>query len=291
MVGNRSAGAESELLSDEEVGFFDDRGYLILRNRIPQGLVIALQEASSYWIELGRNSDSSLPGHKDWLFTDRPSGRVMFRVEHILDKGHPAGFELLGASAILGIAESLAGPNFVPTYESLVFKKAEDAVPIAWHQDLVHERRDRIFNIGVYLDSSRAGAGALRVLPSSQTNRGALPLEDASWDRDDAIEVEMEAGDVLVHDVMIVHGSPPASGNALRRTIYLEFRGADAIARELPWGIQYARQRMSLLNCAIALHARRFPLEPQYAWHPDGRYLERELGPSPGELAIMGLGW
>ena len=59
----------------------------------------------------------------------------MWRVDYIHDKGEAASLELLGSPAVLGIAESLAGPDFVPTYESLVVKKAGDGAPVPWHQD------------------------------------------------------------------------------------------------------------------------------------------------------------
>ncbi|MGC4945648.1 phytanoyl-CoA dioxygenase family protein [Streptomyces sp. DT224] len=44
--------------------------------------------------------------------------------------------------------------------------------------------------------------------------------------------MELKAGDVLVHDTMLVHGSPAVRGNRLRRTIYLEFRPAQQIVEE-----------------------------------------------------------
>jgi ectoine hydroxylase-related dioxygenase (phytanoyl-CoA dioxygenase family) len=57
----------------------------------------------------------------------------------------------------------------VPTYESMVFKQEGDGQEIPWRQDPMHPRRHRIFNFAVYLDASRTGAGALRVVPGSQT--------------------------------------------------------------------------------------------------------------------------
>ena len=65
----------------------------------------------------------------------------MWRVDYIHDKGEPASLELLGSRAVLGIAESLAGPDFVPTYESMVLKAAGDGAPVPWHQDAVHRAR------------------------------------------------------------------------------------------------------------------------------------------------------
>ena len=39
------------------------------------------------------------------------------------------------------------------------------------------------------------------------------------WEVPGAIDVETQPGDVLLHDVMVVHGSERAQGRKLRRTI------------------------------------------------------------------------
>ena len=207
------------------------------------------------------------PG-SDWLFADRPLGTVMWRVDYIHGKGEPASLELLGSRAVLGIAESLAGPDFVPTYESMVMKSAGDGAPVPWHQDAVHARRHRLFNVDVYLDDSRRGAGALHVIPGSQVQRtdACALAETYGWELPGAIEVELEAGDVLVHDDMIVHGSPPASGNALRRTIYFEFRAAQSILEDGPWTPEWMDARLRLVPLALAERARWVGADEQFEW-------------------------
>ncbi len=253
------------LLTPEEVEFFDTNGYLVLRNRVPADLLARAREAAAYWIENGRDAEDST----DYGFANRPTGRVMFRVNYVHAKGHRGSLELLGCPEILGIAESLAGPDFVPTYESLVFKEAGDGAPIAWHQDAVHERRYRNFNIDIYLDPSLSGQGALRVVPGSQldTIDACAVAEEFGWNIPGAIEVEMEPGDILVHDVMVVHGSEPTLGNPLRRTIYYAFHPAEQILNEGPWDAQWVDARLRLIPLALDAHAAAFPEHDQYAWH------------------------
>lgn len=245
------------LLTPEQVEAFDRDGYVVLRNRIPADLLARLQAASQRWIDDGEGREDA--GPSDWLFADRPSGKVLWRVDYIHDKGEPASLELLGSPAVLGIAESLAGRDFVPTYESLVLKKAGDGAPVPWHQDAVHARRHRLFNVDVYLDESRAGHGALHVIPGSQRQRtdACALAETYGYDLPGAIEVEMRPGDVLVHDDMVVHGSPPtAGGDALRRTIYFEFRSARSILEDGPWTPEWMDARLRLVPLALAESAR-----------------------------------
>lgn len=253
-------------LTREQVQSFDADGFLVLRRRIPGPLLQELRAAADRWISDGSDASRARPG--DWLFAARPSGDVMYRVDYLHDKGEPASLALLGSPEVLGIAESLAGPDFVPTYESMVFKSAGDGAPIPWHQDAVHGRRHRIFNVGVYLDASVSGAGALRVVPGSQRRRvdTCALADEHGWDLPGAVEVELQPGDVLVHDDMIIHGSPPAVANELRRTVYLEFRPFASIVEDGPWTREWARTRARLVPLALAEHARGNPAGPAFAW-------------------------
>ncbi|HEY8790025.1 MAG TPA: phytanoyl-CoA dioxygenase family protein [Actinopolymorphaceae bacterium] len=279
------------LLTPEQLAFYDENGYLVLPGRVPPDMLHRLQIAGEHWMTAGRSLDGA-EGGEDYQFTDRPSGRVMFRVDFVHDKGEPASLELLGSPEILGIAESLAGANFVPTYESMVFKDAGDGAPIHWHQDAVHPRNARITNVDIYLDESVAGAGALRVIPGSHRQAADIcSLEDThGWDIPGAIEVPLAPGDVLLHDVMIVHGSPPTLGNKLRRTIYYEFRAAEQILTEGPWDAEWVDRRLRLIPLGLTAHAHARPDVRQFEWAPDA-----SLRPLPGtdrddELRIIHVG-
>ena len=256
-------------LSADELDFFDANGYLILRDRINPELLARLQAAGDQWILAGADADDDAEEHQDWRFVDRPTGRVMFRVDYLHNKGQAASLELLGSPDLLGIAESLAGPDFVPTYESMVFKNAGDGAPIAWHQDAVHPRNYRIANLDIYLDASRTGAGALRVIPGSQRQPADIcAITDRhGWEPPGVISVEMNPGDVLVHDVMLVHGSEPTLGNARRRTIYYEFRAAEQILAEGPWDLDWIQRRMRLIPVGLAAYARAFPDRAAFEWN------------------------
>lgn len=265
-------------LTAEQIRFFDENGYLVLPGRIAGDLLTRLQAAASRWIEDGQAVHDDAEDHGDYSFAERPTGTVMFRVDYLHAKHEAASLELLGSPEMLGVAESLAGPNAVPTYESLVFKNAGDGAPIAWHQDAVHPRRHRIFNVDVYLDASRAGEGALRVVPGSHRGvEDVCALRDAyGWEPPGVVQVELEAGDVLLHDVMIVHGSEPVRHNPLRRTLYYEFRSAEQILSEGPWDRAWVDARMKLLPLALAEHARRRPDVEQFHWR-----VTDDLRPAP----------
>jgi len=261
-------------LTSEQVAFFDAQGYLILRNWITGELLTRLQAAGAAWMERGKTCAADDPQRGDFCWAKRENGEVMFRVDYLHDKGEAASLALLGSPQVLGVAESLCGRNFVPTYESMVFKQEGDGEAIRWHQDAVHPRRHRIFNYDLYLDESRDGAGALVVIPGTQTTKlDACELERMhGWTPPGSIVVEMQPGDVLLHDVMVVHGSPRALGNALRRTIYYEFRAAEQILSEGPWDREWVDRRLRLVPLGLRAYAEMFPAEPPFEHSPDAEF-------------------
>ncbi len=266
-------------LSPEQVQSFDESGYLILRQWIPPKLLDRLRTAGDAWIEHGLRATPDDPLFNDFGWKKGPNGRVFYSVGYVHNMGEPASLELLGSPQVLAVAESMCGPNFVPTYESMVFKMTGEGAPIHWHQDAVHPRRYRIFNFDVYLDASRAGAGALRVVPRSQLKKvDVCDFDDNhSWNPPGVIEVEMEPGDVLLHDVMVVHGSEPVVGKALRRTLYYEFRAAEEILEDGPWDRNWIDRRQRLIPLGLRRHGEAFPEADQYDWR-----ISDEFRPHPG---------
>jgi len=288
LSGTPTTGAH---LTAEQIMHFDEHGYVVLRNRIPSDLLTRLQDSADVWIGQGRAAGQNEQAEGDYKYAAREAGPVMWRVDYLHNKGQEVSLELLGSPAVLGIAESLAGPNFVPTYESLVFKDEGDGAAVAWHQDAVHPRSHRIFNVDVYLDHSRAGEGALRVAPGSHLRPvDVCELTDRyGWDAPGVVQVEMAPGDVLVHDVMVVHGSEAVTGNRLRRTIYYEFRAAEQIVAEGPWDAEWIDQRMRLLPLGLAQHERMNPRSAGYAWNPSDQFRPSMGTDADAELRIAHL--
>jgi ectoine hydroxylase-related dioxygenase (phytanoyl-CoA dioxygenase family) len=275
-------------LSQEQIRFFDANGYLVLRNWIPQDLLARLQEAGQVWIEEGLHAPEDDPNYRDYMFAQRSHGRVMFRVNYVHNKGQAASLELLGAPQVLAVAESLCGPNFVPTYESMVFKQEGDGEAIKWHQDAVHPRGHRIFNFDLYLDLSRADAGALRVIPKTQLQRQDICAltERWGWNPPGVIAVEMQPGDVLLHDVMVVHGSEQVEGKALRRTIYYEFRAAEEILEDGPWDREWIDKRLRLVPLGLERYRQAYPDKEQFQWNVSPEFRPQVSADERQELKI-----
>lgn len=273
-------------LEADQLDFFDRNGYLMLRGLVPPAMIDRLRADSAAWMAAGREAGAD-PG--DYHVARRDGVSVPFRIDYVHEKSGTASLELLGSPQLLGVARSLAGPNFVPTYESLVFKGAGDGAPVQWHQDAYHPRGWRIANLDIYLDESRPGEGALRVVPGSQREVPDLCRMEADhgWDPPGAIEIDARPGDVLIHDVMLVHGSPPVRGNRLRRTLYYEFRAAEQILAEGPWDVAWIERRMRLLPLALKTWAGAHPGEPAFDWQPDARWRPPPAADDAEELRVI----
>jgi ectoine hydroxylase-related dioxygenase (phytanoyl-CoA dioxygenase family) len=275
-------------LTPEQLAFFDANGYLVLRNWIPQDMLKRLQDAGTAWIAEGQIATPDHPDYQDYNFAERGNARRMWRVNYVHNKRQSASLELLGSPQVLEVAESMCGRSFVPTYESMVFKQEGDGEAIRWHQDAVHPRNYRIFNYDLYLDHSRSGQGALWVVPGSQTGKHDVCAiaDEYGWNVPGAIEVEIAPGDVLLHDVMVVHGSPHTVGNALRRTIYYEFRAAEEIVQDGPWDREWIDQRLRLVPLGLKRYADAFPDAPRFTWQVDDAFRPHFTEDEEAELRV-----
>jgi hypothetical protein len=129
------------------------------------------------------------------------------------------------------------------------------------------------------------------VIPGSQrVQADVCRLRDEhGWEPDEVVIAEMEPGDVLIHDVMVVHGSPPTTGGTLRRTLYLEFRAAEQILTEGPWDRHWVDSRLRLIPVAQAAHALADPSATPFPWRISDDLRPQPLGDEAAELRVAHL--
>jgi ectoine hydroxylase-related dioxygenase (phytanoyl-CoA dioxygenase family) len=263
---------------------FREHGLLVLRGLLRPPELEALRRDTLALVE---RAAASRLRELDWLYKTHPeTGReVPFRVEYVVDKT-PSGKALLGHPFVLRSVEKLQGRDFLPTWDSLVFKLAGEGAAIEWHRDA-----DRscnlpgipIFNVDFYLDPSDETNCVWALPGSNQWSDADATAEVERRNRggrfasEGAVPVPLAPGDALLHDILLLHGSPPSS-SSLRRVVYYEFRPAQAELRLGPHVPAYvpAKQRV-LLAClrerAAAPYARG---ETPFAYRPSA-----ELAPPP----------
>jgi phytanoyl-CoA hydroxylase len=243
------------MLTDEQIGFFADNGYLHLKGVIAPNELAMLRSAADalaedaqervgdagYVAELKRARPDWIehPG-THYVYAEHDSGLNFHRVERMWTKDpvfryvtmHPVVQEAVG---------SLLNAPFWPRGGSLVYKMPGHGEAVPWHQDIPYYWRRTIadiprprpetfpapnFTTDFYLDDSRPDRGGLWCIPGTH-KQGSIDVDamvaEHGFHLPGAIPLEAEAGDVLFHHVAVLHGSDTNTSSSLRRTFYQHY--------------------------------------------------------------------
>lgn len=169
---------------------------------------------------------------------------------------------LLGHPTILAVVIALLGDDFLCNAEALVFKNPGNGPEVRVHADC-DPADPRIspehigFNVDFYLDDATQENGWLLVAPGSHMLRySQQEIMAKGFDFPGLRPVPMKAGDILIHNIRLVHGSHKSNSDRLRRTIYYEFQSLawmidEGIRPELPANDEWSKARIRLMLHAI----------------------------------------
>ncbi|HLK58171.1 MAG TPA: phytanoyl-CoA dioxygenase family protein [Chthonomonadaceae bacterium] len=213
-------------ISDDEIRFFDENGYVICRK------VLHADELAHFQRESARLIDEiQSGGPADKMCTRGPEG-IPYYLTYLHANPNTFSLRLLAHPFIGDLLTRMVGPDFIPCYESLVFKLPGNGSSVPWHRDGNAETgRERVFNIDIYPDYSTVANSCVWVVPGSHLWERERAMEMVKRGREDfnlpnAVPAEMEPGDVLLHHVKVLHGSTVNSSQELRRVVYFDNRAA-----------------------------------------------------------------
>lgn len=242
---------KQEMITDEQALFFLKNGFLVVRNVLVGDELKIVQDEMMKLYERGA---AGVVGDPDYMYRQGEiTGKdVLRRIEYVIDKSDPMK-ALLGHPFILKSVEKLQGNNLIPTWDSMVLKAPDEGIIVEWHRDAAVPAGctdpHPIFNVDFYLDEADLQT-CLWVIPESQKwtkeqadERCARP----GFDTSDAIPVLMHPGDVIFHDIQVLHGSPAGNGNPLRRTVYYEFRPGEIEESFGPHTLEYLYLKQQVL--------------------------------------------
>lgn len=260
------------VITDEEVQCFHDNGYLIVRQALGQEELAQLQAATAELVEYG---SETVRDNRDYAYgTGHRTGKpVLKRIEYVIDKKE-ACKALLGNPFILCSVERLMGNDFFPTWDSMVLKMPGEGIIVPWHRDAGTQfvGDQPIFNVDFYLDEATL-ENCLWVYPGShlwdETRVQAITTQDG-FPTEGATPVPMQPGDVLFHNILLVHGSPASNVDRLRRVLYYEFRTAHVESAMGPHTPDYIplKQRV-LMKCLEHRESTNYAQgEDPFIYHP-----------------------
>lgn len=244
------------MLTPKQLARFRAEGFLVLRDLLGEQELQALQAETHPLVERAENRTED-PDFK-YRQHELTGELVPYRIEYVVDKTASCK-ALLGHPFVLHAVEQLQGRRFIPTWDSMVFKSAGAGAAIPWHRDASSRHTvagTPIFNVDFYLDGSDR-TNCLWALPGSQrwsdeeAAHAVAGLSEGGFRTEGAVPLELEPGDALLHDILVVHGSPAAQ-SSLRRVLYFEFRPADAELAIGPHVPAYVPLKQGLLLRALA---------------------------------------
>lgn len=248
------------VITDEERDFFLQNGFLILRGVLQGEELRRVQQAME---ELTAYGSTEVRNDPDYMYGTGPqSGKpVLRRIEYVIDKRDEMKV-LLGHPFILRSVEKLMGPDLIPTWDSMVLKMPGEGIIVPWHRDAGTDcvGDTPIFNVDFYLDEADEDT-CLWVIPGSHSwdaervqqwlaERREQDTTKEHFKASGAIPVLMQPGDVLFHNILVLHGSPYNLSDKIRRVVYYEFRTAHVEHELGPHVPEYIplKQRV-LLSC------------------------------------------
>lgn len=261
--------AVQDEVTDEQAQFFRDNGLLLIRNALSAEELRALQDAT---YPLYRRAVDERPKDPDYAYARHELTGEMtpFRIEYMIDKDPSRScLRLLGHPFILRSISRLQGPDFIPTWDSMVFKTEGMGKAIPWHRDAAPYNSPEVdntvaaINVDFYLDGSDL-TNCLWGIPGSnlwsatdaQQAVDKLNVPPAMFSSDErCVPLPVQPGDVLFHNVLVLHGSP-AARSTLRRVIYYEFRPAEVEAAHGPHTREYIPLKQSVLAYCIQERAK-----------------------------------
>ena len=158
--------------------------------------------------------------------------------------GRPEFLELARDPDILDLVEAVIGPNIILWGCHVFCKPGGDGMEVPWHQDGHYWPIHPLATCTVWLalDDSLPENGCLRVIPGSHRDqeryghhketRAGLTLNQSVmsdfFDESTARDVVLEAGQMSLHDVYLIHGSNPNRSDKRRAGVALRYMPASS---------------------------------------------------------------
>ena len=253
------------VLTEAQLAEYHDNGYVAIRNALSPDLVERLGATTArLYAEGSRLTLKTRYFDLEASHTpEAPRIRRIASPTELDDVYLETAFE-----SVLGdIAADLVGGPVKFYHSKINFKLPRGGAEIGWHQDwpVFPHTNTNLVAISVPLNASRAGNGCLQTIPGthklgprSHWHEGKYLLNcNASMTQEDfrqAVDNELDPGDIVAHHGLSLHGSSQNRSDDLRTTYIIQYAAADAFAYTAP--VVDSRHRNAMVRGSPATHAR-----------------------------------
>lgn len=198
-------------VNDRETAAYRRYGYVVPAFRLGAAEVAEARSRVMALLEARVDVNNIIPitdAHMPHRHADGTDGSMM----HLCEKAE-----------ILDLIENCDGRDLLLWTTSVFYRPAKSGLATPWHQDGIYWPIDPLVGTSAWIALSRCGIanGCLRVIPGSHkkmarhewTNRlgkafGRTLASDA-FDEADAVDVALEAGQMMLFHPRLIHGSHP----------------------------------------------------------------------------------
>ena len=228
-----------EILTLSQIDFYNDQGYLIVENHIPESVISAIRAEIVRFHDIARGMTKSddIIDLEDSHAPDNPRIRRV-KLPHTRSK---IINDLMHSDRLLAAVRDLIGQNLRLQTTKLNMKSAGFGAAVEWHQDWAFYpyTNDDVLAVGLIIDDMGLENGPLMVFPGTHKMgvfnhhndgvfAGAMDIEACGLDMKDAVPLTGPAGSISIHHARIVHGSALNNSTKDRRIIFYEIMASDA---------------------------------------------------------------
>lgn len=221
-------------LSTPEIAHYRFEGWVIPQFRLPEPQVASMRDALD---ELIRNNPGVRPEKLVSAHVEGDNGEGVHGSRRFLD--------LAMDPAIVELVSGVIGDDVVLWGCHVFCKPAAEGYETPWHQDGHYWPIRPLANCTVWvaLEPSTIENGCLRVIPRSHRDQQLHPhlhedrsdltlnqrMADGVFDEADAVDLELQPGQMSLHDVYMIHGAKANTSARRRAGVALRYMPATSV--------------------------------------------------------------
>jgi len=217
------------LLTERQAKQFDDQGYIILRDVIPQ---TSLQELTNEIDPLTEESERFLEGQPNGEFMIAKAGAINFTV-HIVTRSEAAK-RFCASRFFQDLCHDIIGPDVRLYWDQAVYKRPQPGRQFPWHQDngYTFVAPQSYVTCWIPLTDATIENGCPWVMPGIH-HQGTLNHKWTKWGWDcftgesgideKGVAAPVKAGDALVFSSLTPHRTGPNQTDATRKAYIVQF--------------------------------------------------------------------
>jgi ectoine hydroxylase-related dioxygenase (phytanoyl-CoA dioxygenase family) len=186
---------------------------------------------------------SEIKNHIDWL-QEKYDVESPEHLHHPLMRDDAFWVRLISDARVLDIAKVILGNHIVCFTSHYICKPPRVGVPVYWHQDAAYWNITPMNAVSLWLaiDQSSIENGCLRFIPGSHKNKVHPLIADQSnknmlsstlsgelFNKEEAVAIQLNPGDISIHHPNIIHGSQENKSDNWRRGLDIGYTVPDVL--------------------------------------------------------------